>query len=79
MIGHLMLILDDDLVVSIVLFIYDMFTFTEASLRALLGPLRRLQVLPEALQEESNQLLVRLVLIDLVQLYAPEVLSHTPH
>jgi hypothetical protein len=64
-----------------ILFVYYMFPLTEAPLSALftLSPLWQLNVLSEALEEETDKFLVRLLLIDLVELYPTKVLGHTPH
>ena len=64
-----------------ILFIYYVLALTETPLCALLpiSPLRHLNVLSEALKEETDQFVMRLLLINHVQLYAPEVLSHTAH
>ena len=64
-----------------ILFIYYVLALTETPLCAVppIRPLRHLNVLSEALKEETNQFVMRLLLIDRVQLYTPEVLSHTAH
>lgn len=76
----LLLILYNHLMISVWL-IYNLLPFTQAPLCALpiRRPLRCSNVLAEAVKEETDEFFVRLLLIDLVELYSPEVLGHTPH